>query len=339
MNRYGYTVDLATIVATLLLTACQPLSRPFAHQDGLDQTILRIPDGAGIYVVTPHSASNETASSETMDRLVNGMVAALHAADIVATQGATRNPTSFVLVPQILAPQIREGGGDGAIVWTLTSPDGQELTHVVEPGTGHPALARVAEVMAAIVTKDEIQRDFHAPLIGGPENLSPTAPELGQTIAGLIEGETEVETSQESTIAATNAALAPEAPPETSMGLAVHVAPVEGAPGTGNEDLTEAMYAVLGETDEIVLVGADEEALVIRGHVEIGPAIGGEQSVEIVWRLYDQSGAEIGAIDQANRVPQGSLDGRWGGAARQIALAASVGLADLLAQALGPDRN
>ncbi len=321
----------AGLMTILSVTACQPLSRPFVHDDGLNQTILRIPDGAGIYVET---------SVDIEPHLVTDIVSALHQADIVATHGLVRNPTSFVLTPEFT---------DETIIWVLLSPEGQEIARRSEAGTDGAALARVAEAMANIVTDDGIRRNFGGGQVGLPETTSPPAPNLGQVIANLIEdghdnepspediGPADIEEMQVSADIAPDAAVSDNSvPAENTIGLAVYIAPVEGATGTGNDELTDAMSAVLGQTDEIILVDETSEALVIRGHVDIGPPIGGTQSVAIVWRLYDQNGAEIGAIDQANRVPQGSLDSSWGGAARQIALAASVGLGELLTQALSP---
>ena len=122
------------------------------------------------------------------------------------------------------------------------------------------------------------------------------------------------------------------APTHTS----VHVATVEGAPGTGNQELTAAMRFALRTDPRLALVAASDVALTVRGAVDVGAPQDGAQFVAIRWRIYDPEGAEIGSIDQGNHVPAGSLEAGWGQIALEIALAASVGLGELLAQARIP---
>lgn len=102
------------------------------------------------------------------------------------------------------------------------------------------------------------------------------------------------------------AAVRPEA--------AVAVAPVEGAPGDGDDALRRAMAAALMRRQ--VPLDPDDAAapVTVAGRVAVR-AYGAEDLVEITWSVHDRSGAELGAITQRNAVPAGTLDGPWGAVA------------------------
>ena len=111
--------------------------------------------------------------------------------------------------------------------------------------------------------------------------------------------------------------------------FAVRIAPVEGAPGDGNESLTRAMRTAL-RLQGVNLVENDPSSAVLEGKVDVGEARNGMQPVRIVWSLSDSEGKSIGEAAQANAVPAGSLDGVWGEIAGYAVSAAVDGILSLI---------
>jgi hypothetical protein len=121
-------------------------------------------------------------------------------------------------------------------------------------------------------------------------------------------------------------------------GARLVVLPISGAPGDGGDALPSALRAELERRDLPLARHPGPDDLLIAGLVELEPAGAGTQQATITWRLLEAGpegglGPEIGRIAQANRIPEGSLDGRWGQIAVQVADYAADGLEDLLDQA------
>jgi hypothetical protein len=68
----------------------------------------------------------------------------------------------------------------------------------------------------------------------------------------------------------------------------------------------------------------------IEGDVALGEPNGQAQKVTLRWTVKAPDGQVLGAVEQANDVPAGSLDDSWGEAADHAALAAAQGIFDLV---------
>jgi hypothetical protein len=143
------------------------------------------------------------------------------------------------------------------------------------------------------------------------------------------------------------AALAPAPIEQVALpgfpGARLVVLPISGAPGDGADSLPAALRAELERRDLPLARDPGPEDLLIAGRVEVVPDGPGAERATISWRLLRTApdgapGEEIGRIAQANRIPEGSLDGRWGQVARLVADYAADGLEDLLGQAAARDR-
>ena len=110
----------------------------------------------------------------------------------------------------------------------------------------------------------------------------------------------------------------------------VAVVPVEGSPGAGNGELTEAMRRALKSAGWPVVEAPRADALVVRGHVDLAQASGASQKVALRWVIETPQGKSLGDVKQANSVPAGSLDAGWGPAAAAVADAASPGIFDII---------
>jgi hypothetical protein len=126
-------------------------------------------------------------------------------------------------------------------------------------------------------------------------------------------------------------------PPKTEeqqkSGIAIKsvaVPAVQGATGSGNADLTEAMRQVLREAGWPVVNAPAPDALTIRGKVNTSPANGATQNVKLEWIISTPDGKRLGDIAQANDVQIGSLDKGWGENARFATEAAAEGIFKLI---------
>ncbi len=106
--------------------------------------------------------------------------------------------------------------------------------------------------------------------------------------------------------------------------------PVVGAPGDGDPALSRAMHDALMAAEVPVSDKLTDHGLVIAGSVHVAPAEAGRQAVEILWTVFDPTGAEVAKLAQNNTVPRGALDGEWGPLARMIADSAVPGVLDML---------
>lgn len=115
----------------------------------------------------------------------------------------------------------------------------------------------------------------------------------------------------------------------------VVVLPVTGAPGDGRDALQLAMTAALTQAQLKVLPTQPGDAKLpsIVGSVTLDRPQNGQQHIAIVWALMDGGGKQLGVVKQDNKVPQGSLDGRWGDVANLVATAAAPGIVAIIEKA------
>ncbi len=119
-------------------------------------------------------------------------------------------------------------------------------------------------------------------------------------------------------------------PPSPSTPLGFSVAKVGGAPGDGNDSLTAGMRLALGRRGFTLFARPDNTTFVISGAVTLAPFDAEREKITIVWTVFDPSHKKMGDIEQSNVIPKGSLNGAWGGVAKEITVAAAEGLLNLL---------
>ena len=104
---------------------------------------------------------------------------------------------------------------------------------------------------------------------------------------------------------------------------------VVGAPGDGNLALRTAVLRALREADAMVTDNPAQASYIIQGSVQMAVPFAGRQHTRVIWLVTTIAGEEVGTAIQENNVPQGSLDGNWGGVAHAIATSAISGIAQL----------
>jgi hypothetical protein len=125
--------------------------------------------------------------------------------------------------------------------------------------------------------------------------------------------------------------------PEKTTRLGLFLTGVTGAPGDGNESLAIAIRLALKSRSVSLAAGPQEAAHHLSAEVSVTPPSDGLQTVSITWQVNRPDGKPVGDATQANEIPAGSLDGRWGVIAGYAATAAVDGIADILT--LGRERR
>lgn len=105
---------------------------------------------------------------------------------------------------------------------------------------------------------------------------------------------------------------------------------VEGAPGTGNAELTAALKSALGRHGYGFAPQAAAAAHRVDVRVRLGTPESGRQPIAIDWKLSARNGRHIGTVRQRNSVTAGSLNRIWGENAKGAASAAAAQLVKLL---------
>lgn len=126
------------------------------------------------------------------------------------------------------------------------------------------------------------------------------------------------------------------APPRPRL----HVWPVEGAPGGGNQVLRREMRAALRRNGHVVSDLVERDTLVISGWVDLGAVRSGRRALTVSWAVLDWRGRELGTLAQSKTVPVGDILSGWPRLAALIAEAAAGGVDELLRKSRarpGPD--
>lgn len=120
--------------------------------------------------------------------------------------------------------------------------------------------------------------------------------------------------------------------------MSILVAPVQGAPGDGNQTLTDAIKRMLQRNGVAVTDYSTPETLVLHGRVTVTPAAMGMDDVQLEWTVYDAAGRFFGTVSQRNRLTREQAEGHWAETAMLAASGAVNGIRSLIAQAAGSAR-
>ncbi len=112
--------------------------------------------------------------------------------------------------------------------------------------------------------------------------------------------------------------------------MATYIAPVAGAPGDGKASLTKAISQQLRAKGIRIASASAKPHYLVKGDVSVSSPSNGSQKIKIEWHVLDPNGKRLGVVSQKNVIPQGTLDGAWGGTAKAAASAAAQGIVKLL---------
>ena len=195
----------------------------------------------------------------------------------------------------------------------------QPFSKLTDAPPSHPPLDHLAQAGAGAeqeIDYETLHGPGTAPLSDPVADLEPSTPEAAPA-----------ETLSEPPSASDSEAQS-ASPGQSIEGVAI--AGVKGAGKTGNGELAKALARVLTDAGWPVKQGPGDNVLTIQGEVSLSEPTGEAQKVALRWTVKAPDGRVLGAVDQANDVPAGSLDAGWGEAADHAAMAAAQGIFDLV---------
>ncbi len=210
-----------------MLTACQPVPKPFSNGNAASNDLLTLTDGQGIMVLP---LTDSAGAPQT--QLTAPMVQALHEQNIPAAYDSGSR-SSFLLSGQLSAPP-----APPALMWVLKTPQGQEIGRTVQPlevGGGKPsklrdfaAYKRAAAELAAFI-QDEL-----------PSDSTPPPLHVGKVSGAPGDGNSRLRAAIEQLLPRTGLKLVPRATPESL----VVIGHVTIDPTNGREQRVEIAWTV-----------------------------------------------------------------------------------------------
>lgn len=114
---------------------------------------------------------------------------------------------------------------------------------------------------------------------------------------------------------------------------------VESVTGLSTEDaghLTRAVAAALRTSDVLVTGDPRQASFRLAGHVEVLSGADGYDDIRIVWQVMTMDRAVLGSAVQENRLPKGTVEGRWAELSPSVGQAAAVGVEHVFGTRSGP---
>jgi hypothetical protein len=137
----------------------------------------------------------------------------------------------------------------------------------------------------------------------------------------------------EETKPAQTTAPPPAAPPPPRLAIIG----VKGAPGDGDKSLARGLDQSLRRLGLKIVPAADAD-LLIAAKVSMSDGKKGGEHIKLEWRVTRPDGDELGQITQENEIPKGSLNGKWGVIAADIAEATADGVLGVIKRRYAKNR-
>lgn len=101
--------------------------------------------------------------------------------------------------------------------------------------------------------------------------------------------------------------------------ISIHLAPIFGAPGDGNETLHRHITSLFRKTGLKIATSSTTAFFTLKGAVAISRKNQKQERVSLEWVLRDKNEREIKKIRQSNIIKAGAFNQHWGDAAYWIA--------------------
>ncbi len=333
---------LGILGALIVLTACG-LPQPFRHDAHAPDRNPLVTLRAGIGVTVPPVRG----APLPMDRMI-----ALDVAE--ALRETAEIPAMATLEPVPNAPGLRLTGrildarvdGDRValtLLWRLTDSHDSVLEGRVQgvavPAEDwthlDPAVSRRIARDGGVILARLVQGDAGAPLRSN--GLALAAPDVPPMPAdpgvAVSPGGDAPAPGGQARAGASPGPPSPQARPAAAAPRVIVMAPPEvtGAPGDGEQALTEALIRLFKLNDVYIQTQPGPGRFHVMGAVEVGPATDPtRERVTLLWRVLTEDGEELGRLTQENEIPAGMLDGRWGDTAYAVAEGALAGVGEIL---------
>lgn len=232
-----------------------------------------------------------------------------------------------------------------ALYWVLKNSAGKEIAYLTQGVRGDVDSWTYGSPAMLKIVGEEAANDF-AIFIGPPPDASASrqqtpsyAPEAEG--AGAMESSDAVQqqvTASGATVSGSNIPPSTSVPPPAPVTGGVRkkhdfglwLDEVTGAPGDGNQALTQAIYAdlILKKLPFAMTPGLASHY--VHGIVDVDVLSATTEYVKIVWIVSNAAGEEIGRITQENQIPRGTLHGEWGDTAIYVARGGLEGVLAIL---------
>jgi hypothetical protein len=225
-------------------------------------------------------------------------------------------------------------------IWDITSPTGARVHRITGEevangsGVGDPWASVTPQLIQTIASKTGTQLNAWLPQKAKPAPIQPTsAPIAGQ--APRAAGTQVAKATPRGTTPIATSGIPPRPAASASASgintpLTALVPQVVGAPGDGATSLATALRNELVRNGVRPTLPGVRSSYRVEGRVKVGPAVGGQQPIKIDWVVRDPKGVSLGTVSQENKIPAGSLNGKWGSTANAAATAATQGILKLL---------
>jgi len=289
------TSRLLLAALLLALAGCGQLPRPFEPPDKQANPLLVPPEGLALLVLRP------TGVVPTLDDGGASLLAKGLQLGGIKASSVSRPATGADLRVHVISRQLDSEREQLQLEWQVLSPEGAQR------GSQRQEIVAPAGAWAdgdawVLVAVAEVAANKLVPLVAGPEPAEAAKLPPAQQAAPL---------------------------PSIMIGR------ITGAPGDGNERLGESLVVLLAKQGYRMVQQEQAESqpgqVLVEGQVSLGPPEAGEQPIALTWVVLDAvDGAELGRLEQKNRVPAGSLDGDWGETAVFAAMGAVEGIENIL---------
>jgi hypothetical protein len=225
---------------------------------------------------------------------------------------------------------------DDAAMQRVATKAIDDISAFLPKGNGTAAADQSATAETSAQTSEPAQKPV---VVASLDNNVPAAQpqaRASRPVAGADGPVLAAQTPQAQPARPVQTAAAAPAPAVTAEPVAL-VPVVNGAPGDGSQSLTAAMRKHLQSAGVKLVDRASEgNTYTVKGSVEMGSAVDGQQPITIQWTVVDPSGKTLDkAVVQRNKVQEGSLDGPWGQIADLAAGEAAKSVAKLIVKPAG----
>lgn len=262
------------IIAVAVITACQPVPKPFSHGNAPPSELLNLSDGKGITVLPITDDSGAP-----LEQLTRPIVQALHAQNIPATY-AGNSRSSFLLSGHLSNPP-----APPTLVWILRSRDGDEIGSVSQPLLvventppklgQHANFRRAATALAALIQDKPPSESVTPPLY------------IGAVVGAPGDGNTRLRAAIEQLLPRAGLVLSPQSGPESL----IVTGKVTASPAQASNQTIEIAWTVRDPFGE--LVGTIAQSRQITAN-----------SLDTSWGLAANEAALAGAAGIAEMVGQ-----------------------------------
>jgi hypothetical protein len=323
------------VFAALMLAACVPTPKPFAHHGENDRAYKPEDDKPDVAIAPPTNMPREMG-----ERVAAALAMELQSYGIVAVVEPAQAPAS---VSGVMSTRDAPAGNgiEVEVDWSLSDGKGKQGPAEVKTLTRPEDYAQASDRLVSRIA--QMAAPQVATLMGHPPTYE--ARSLGQVAAGLsVPPEAPPDTDPAKAAAAGLAAASPEAAAAAAKAAAaaeprppqvrVMVAPITGAPSDGNRQLFSGMRRALGSSKVVVMDKPGSDVFTVSGAVSLTPIDDQSTKLSVTWILKDPAGQEVGKVEQSNPVPVAATRGSWAGFGDIVAAAAVEGILELLDKAL-----